>query len=223
MATVPTYLKMPQTTLNEARDPRGGILKISAETTQPKNTVVLQCGSVRCVSFGRMGTEISRPKCDEMSKTQPKLPKAVRQHLGAWIVAVSATVIGGIVLAILGFGGGGSGASDNTHGPAWAYGERSDVQYTVENDRREGVWALTSPIMETFADRSSPPVNAARWIPNFKKVIVQCAREGTPYEVELNGSRFRWRWYGELENGSWFPLAGFQETSEDGAQHLVPC
>lgn len=158
-----------------------------------------------------------------MSRRSPRVPKVVSQHLGAWVVAVSATVVGGIVLAILGFGTGGSGPREHPHGPAWAYGERSDVQFTVENDRRDGVWALTSPIMEAFADRDSPPVNARRWIPNFKKAIVRCAREGTPYGVELNGHSLEWRWFAELEDGSWFPIAGFQETSEDGAQHLVRC
>ncbi|HET9153545.1 MAG TPA: hypothetical protein VFN85_05475 [Solirubrobacterales bacterium] len=77
--------------------------------------------------------------------------------------------------------------------------------------------------MDEFTDHAHPAANAARWIPNLKGVIVVCAREGTPYNVKLNHVYERWRWYAELADGNWFPMAGFQETSEDGAQHVRAC
>lgn len=151
-----------------------------------------------------------------------KVPKFVREHLLAFVVTVAA----GITLAVIGFGGGGDGADTDRgehHGPAWSYGERSNVLFKVENDARHGVWALTSPTMEEFADQDERPANGVRWLSNSKGVIVVCAREGTPYNVKLNGAFQRWLWYAELANGDWFPMAGFQETTEDGAQHLRAC
>lgn len=153
-----------------------------------------------------------------------KVPKFVREHLLAFAVTVAA----GITLAVIGFGGGSGGGGTTTdtgehHGPAWSYGERSKVLFKIENDARHGVWALTSPVMEEFANQDERPANGARWLPNSKGVIVVCAREGTPYNVKLNGAFTRWRWYAELANGDWLPMAGFEETTEDGAQHLRAC
>jgi hypothetical protein len=153
-----------------------------------------------------------------------KVPEFVREHLLAFGVAVAA----GITLTVIGFGSGGGGGGPDTstgenHGSAWSYGERSNVLFRVENDARHGVWALISPVMEEFSSQDERPVNGARWLPNSKGVIVVCAREGTPYNVKLNGAFQRWRWYAELANGDWFPMAGFQETTEDGAQHLRGC
>ena len=140
----------------------------------------------------------------------------VREHLIELIILIVGGIVVGLVVAKLT-----SGSSE--HGPAWATGEKSHVLYTVENDARKGVWALTSPVMEEFSDRKDPPVNAARWIPNLKEVVVICAREGTPYNVKEGDSYSEWIWYAELEDGSWFPMAGFQETTEDGAQHFRAC
>lgn len=156
-----------------------------------------------------------------MKKLQ--IPEFAREHFLELMVVVIGGIIVALVVANLSSGGGGDGSTEVAHGPEWSTGEKSRVLFTVENDARSGVWALTSPVMEEFSDRTDPPVNAARWIPNLKEVIVICAREGTPYNVKVGDSYSEWRWYAELKDGNWFPMAGFQETTEDGAQHLRAC
>lgn len=157
------------------------------------------------------------------------LPKYIREHLLTFVGAVAAGLAVILIGALVGFNGGGDDPEttqtnpSELHGPAWAYGERSNVLFNVANDARQGVWALTSPIMEEFANQDEPPANGARWLPNSQGAIVVCAREGTPYNVKLNGTFMRWRWYAQLANGDWFPMAGFAETTEDGAQHLRAC
>jgi hypothetical protein len=54
-------------------------------------------------------------------------------------------------------------------------------------------------------------------------VIIHCAREGHPYQVDLAGKWQTWRWYGQLKDGSWIPMAELQETTEDGSQSLPLC
>jgi hypothetical protein len=158
---------------------------------------------------------------------------ALRKRIGefTWKMAI-AVVAGLVVIIVAGIFGlqaatdGGSPTDTNPNpstGPATSTGDRSMVEYTVEDDVKEGVWALQSPVMERFLEHSERPLNARRWIPNGKKVIVACAREGTPYEVEVNGRTMRWKWFARLADGSWFPLAGFSETTEDGSQGLVSC
>jgi hypothetical protein len=104
-----------------------------------------------------------------------------------------------------------------------SYGSRTRVSFTVENSARSGVWALKSPVMEEFGGYKEPPLNAAQWLSNGTVVDVHCARPGTPYEFVLAGRFTRWRFFAELEDGSYVAMAGFRETTEDGAQDLMPC
>lgn len=77
--------------------------------------------------------------------------------------------------------------------------------------------------MESFSGHGEPPLNAARWLKNGKTVRVRCARPGTTYEFKLGGKFTHWRFFAELEDGTYIAMAGFKETTEDGAQHLIPC
>lgn len=103
------------------------------------------------------------------------------------------------------------------------YGNQTDVALIVENTARTGVWALNSPVMESFSGLGEPPLNAARWLKNGTAVRVRCARPGTTYELKLGGKSTRWRFFAELEGGTYIAMAGFRETTEDGAQHLIHC
>ena len=157
-----------------------------------------------------------------MSQGKSKLPKFARKHVAAFLVAAAATVVGGLVLAFI-LGSSSSSTTITTTGTSRPYGESTNIQFTVDNDRRGGVWALTAPIMEAFSNRDERPVNAARWLPNLTKVIARCAEEGTPYLAALSGHYSHWHWYVELSTETWLPVAGLRQSTEDGPLHLVPC
>lgn len=103
------------------------------------------------------------------------------------------------------------------------YGGRTSAAFVIENSARAGVWALKSPVMETFSGYREPPANAAQWLLNGATVLVRCARPGTPYEFRLAGHAAKWHFFAELESRAYVPMAGFRETSEDGAQQLINC
>lgn len=103
------------------------------------------------------------------------------------------------------------------------YGTQTEVSFTIENSVREGVWSLTSPDMQAFMSADEEPQNADRWFANGTQVLARCARPGTPYETTVNGHATHWEYFAELNDGTYVPMAGFSQTTEDGAQHLIRC
>ena len=174
-----------------------------------------------CLTGSRLGRD--------MKKLGRKLSRYARKHTGKFIFEVAVAVSAAAVLAILGLNAG-SNSSVTTNitrpqrnRPVSPYGTQTNVPFTVENTARTGVWALRGPVMTSFSGHGERPPNAARWLPNGTIVHARCARPGTYYEVELSGRSTHWRFFAELEDGSYVPMAGFEQTSEDGAQHMVHC
>lgn len=150
---------------------------------------------------------------------------AIGRHVPAWTVQVTAGLTVLVIGVVLGLRVGGSGGSTTTVRSTATITETisSRLGFTVENSVRGGVWSLASPITSGFAPRGERPVNAHRWLPNGDTVVARCARTGHPYQVELEGEYQTWRWYAELEDGSWLPMGGIQQTTEDGSQGLERC
>lgn len=168
-----------------------------------------------------------------MRKLSRKIARYAREHTAKFVfgvaVGVAGVVLGAVVLSVLDLNSGGGSSTTVTinqarpRHPMSSYGDETDLAFTAENTVRSGVWALKSPVMESFSGRGEPPVNATRWLPNETVVYARCARPGTWYELELNGHGTRWRFFAELEDGTYVAMGGFKETSEDGAQHLKRC
>lgn len=151
--------------------------------------------------------------------------EAIGRHLPAWTVQFTAGLAVLVIGVLLGLSAGGSGGSTTTVRSTATVTETisSRLGFTVENSVRGGVWSLASPIASGFAPRGERPVNASRWLPNGDTVVARCARTGHPYQVEVEGEFQTWRWYAELVDGSWLPMGGIQETTEDGSQGLELC
>jgi len=178
---------------------------------------------------------------DTSSDKSPSLPNQVRskkwtkravsyarENTAKFVfgVAVGLCVIALATLLGLDSSGGASKTSTIAQKPKIhisPYGNRTAVSFTAENSDRAGVWALKSPVMTSFSGRRERPVNAARWLDNGTEVPVRCARAGTYYELKLAGRLTRWQFFAELENGTYVPMAGFSQTTQDGAQGLIPC
>jgi hypothetical protein len=142
-----------------------------------------------------------------------------------FLVAVGVAVAA--VVAILGINSG-DGSSKTTINPPPTkpkpnYGNHTGVVFTIQNDARDGVWALTSPEMDKFGDRGERPLNAARWLANGRQVEVKCAVAGSQYNTTVNGEPTKWRFFALAEAGFYVPMAGFKETANDGPQGLVSC
>lgn len=143
------------------------------------------------------------------SSARKRLRKSISEHFLRWVLAASAALAAALIAFLI-----------TQHGPS---SPTPAAGFTVENTARSGVWTLDSPITSGFTSHSESPANAHRWIANHHAVIVECAREGHPYKTELEGEWQTWRWYGQLKNGSWIPMAGLQETTADGSQGLPLC
>jgi hypothetical protein len=145
--------------------------------------------------------------------------------MSEFVVGVAIVVVGSALVAVLGISGRDSGTTSTSPegNGASTYGHRTNVTFTVENDEREGVWALTSPVMRRFGDRDERPLNAARWLPNGTPVVIRCAVRGTEYQVIINEEPIKWRFFAKSGEGIYLPMAGFRQTTEDGAQNFVPC
>jgi hypothetical protein len=166
---------------------------------------------------------------EETRTTSQRVFDYARKHTAKFVFEVA---VGLCVLALAAWLGlNSSGSSTTTTGsapgeprhPISPYGDRADVVYVVENSARTGVWALTSPVMERFSGHGEPPPNAARWLVNGTEVRARCATPGTSYELRLAGKTTRWRYFAGLEDGNYIAIAGFRETTQDGAQHLARC
>lgn len=170
----------------------------------------------------------STPSDVKRQKTSKRIADHVRENTIKFVLEVIAGICVIVLAAWLGLnsGGGSSTTSSVVQRPRHhisPYGQRADMPFTVENSVRTGVWALKSPVMTSFSGRRERPVNAARWLPNGTVVHAHCARPGTAYELKLAGRFTRWRFFAELKDGTYTPMAGFRQTTEDGAQHLVRC
>lgn len=141
-----------------------------------------------------------------------------RKAVFGWFGLVSAAVVAAAVVVVLGIGG-----SDSSKSESEKREGRSNLGLTVENVVRGGVWSLKEPIMEHFGSRDERPADAYGWIPNGTAVIAECARIGHGYQAEVEGEFDTWHWYAQLKNGTWLPMAGFQETMKDGPFGLRIC
>lgn len=161
----------------------------------------------------------------ETKKPIQRVLNYARKHTAKFVFEVG---VGVCVLALGAWLGLGSSATTSITKPGPGqhlspYGSRTEVPFTVENTARSGVWALVSPVMKSFSGHGEPPPNAARWLANDTEVGIRCARPGTTYELRLGGQPEHWRFFGELEDGTYMAMAGFRQTTEDGAQHLIRC
>ncbi len=177
----------------------------TGEPSKPKRTRrrPTSIGRIRHVPPAVAGTE-------NRSGAREGIRRSIGGHLLRWILAATAALAAALVAFLITQGGG-------SPPPPPAGG------FTIENTARSGVWSLNSPITSGFSSHHEPPANAHRWIPNHHTVIINCAREGRPYKTELEGEWQTWRWYGQLKDGSWIPIAELEETTEDGSQGLRTC
>lgn len=161
-----------------------------------------------------------------MKKPIDTAARFVRKHSGGFLLGVAVAVTSAGVTAVLGLNPGGDSSTtinslEGKHKST--YGNQSDGIFTVKNDERRGVWALTSPVMRRFGNEDERPLNASRWLVNGTPVLVQCAETGTEYDVVINEEPTKWKFFAESKEGFYVPMAGFKQTISDGAQHLVPC
>lgn len=175
------------------------------------------------------GSSLSDPRETQTKKPAKRVFDYARKHTAKFAFEVGVVVAGAVVVAILGLNSAGTSPTTTNITRVGSrlhvspYGKQTDIPFTVENTARTGVWALKSPVMESFSGHAEPPLNAARWLPNGTVMRVRCARPGTLYELRLNGHSTRWRFFAELEDGTYMAMAGFRQTTEDGGQHLIHC
>ena len=104
-----------------------------------------------------------------------------------------------------------------------AYGTDTNVQFTIENEPREGIWELSSPVMRQWSDSGERPANGVKWLPEGAQVIAVCALPGTSYPVKVGGVSSPWHIFVELADSTYVPVGGFNQATHDGPQHLKTC
>lgn len=108
-------------------------------------------------------------------------------------------------------------------GKNMAYGDETDVRFTIENESREGVWELSSPVMRQWSDATERPANGVKWLAEGVEVTARCALPGTSYPVTVAGVSSSWHFFAELANSMYVPIGGFSQATHDGSQHLKAC
>jgi hypothetical protein len=104
------------------------------------------------------------------------------------------------------------------------YGQQSDVPFEIENPKRHGVWALSSPVMTEWSDRDEEPSNGIEWLAEGTTVRALCAlASGAAYPVKIENVTSTWHFFAELTNGTYAPVGGFKQATRDGAQGLERC
>jgi hypothetical protein len=137
--------------------------------------------------------------------------KRFNEVVPTWIQAVCA--IAAIVLTILAATGTfSSSPSTIKSGPL-----------VVQDAYQGGVWTRTRPEPGPLPAQQDRPANGVAWIQNKTVLTPLCAEAASPYPVKNDGKNQIWRWWAQLHNRSWMPMAAFQETSVDGAYNLPAC
>jgi hypothetical protein len=104
------------------------------------------------------------------------------------------------------------------------YGKQTDVPFEIENPKRHGVWALDSPVMSEWTDRTEQPENGVEWLAEGTTVRANCAlASSTAYPVKIGEQTTTWHFFAELTNGTYAPMGGFKQATRDGAQGLRRC
>jgi hypothetical protein len=134
------------------------------------------------------------------------LAKKVDEAGPAWIGAAAAVVAA--VAAVLGLAATGTFTGDGN--PA-VPGPVSTL--TVTDAVNGGAWARADPDQGTLPPRTDRPSNAIAWLPNGRKETPICAKSAATYPVVFATQHQVWRWWAELRDRSWLPMAAFRETT----------
>lgn len=87
-----------------------------------------------------------------------------------------------------------------------------------------GTWARAEPDDGTWHSRGSVPANGRYWFANGLGVAVDCTRQAASYPVRFaDGRRETWSNWGHVTDGTWVPVATFQEINTDGDLGLPRC
>src|SRR5208283_5361728 len=93
----------------------------------------------------------------------------------------------------------------------------------IQDSYQGGVWTRASPEPGPLPGQADRPSNGIRWLPNRRLIRPLCAEAAASYPVKLNGKSETWKWWAELPDHSWMPMAAFQETTADGPYNLPNC
>jgi hypothetical protein len=153
--------------------------------------------------------------------------KPWRERLADLSVKTLAGIIGGVITAVLAAILIAHFVGSNSTSPAISQPTTSTStpsnQFTIEDFRYHGTWALSAPTSTTLLPRNHRPPNAREWLPEFTKVTITCAQPGATYGVIFRGKHQRWRWWAHLTDGAWVAMATFKETVVDGPQGFETC
>ncbi len=94
---------------------------------------------------------------------------------------------------------------------------------TVTDAVNGGVWARANPNLGTLPTEANRPPNGLPWIGNGEIERPICSKQGAQYPVIYATQHQRWKWWAELPDHAWIPMAAFKETMHDGPYDLPVC